>query len=276
MTVHSAPSKVDVLIIGAGPAGVMWANTLVPRRCKRSHRGPTSYGLGDRLLRKDCRVYMATFYEPSENGGIKLSRRAPDITAPSARYPFELALRQRAIESIFLDSMKTRGAEVQRSTRPIEIELSNDAAELADPTSYPVKVTLGRLSPNGTVHHEVVHAKFVLCADGAHSWVRNAFGIAMDLVLTGDFNAPIQTQKIQALEKSLEQPESFLNQYPRERVLLDDTDVSGTIGGKGYAYYGIPDEGALVVVRPDGYIVMITPLDGSGEINKYFARFMNA
>ncbi|KAI6149433.1 FAD binding domain-containing protein [Pisolithus tinctorius] len=183
-----------------------------------------SYGLGDRLLRKDCRVYMATFYEPSENGGIKLSRRAPDITAPSARYPFELALRQRAIESIFLDSMKTRGAEVQRSTRPIEIELSNDAAELADPTSYPVKVTLGRLSPNGTVHHEVVHAKFVLCADGAHSWVRNAFGIAMDLVLTGDFNAPIQTQKIQALEKSLEQPESFLNQYPRER--FDITTIS--------------------------------------------------
>ncbi|KAI6164664.1 thioredoxin-like protein [Pisolithus thermaeus] len=114
-----------------------------------------------------------------------------------------------------------------------------------------------------------------------------------------------KTQKVEGLVKSLEQPDSFLNKYSRERfdiitiskgnklefdyheipqllrphwsmVFLDDTDVSGTIGGEGYAYYGIPDEGALVVVRPNGYITMIAPLDGADEINKYFAGFMNA
>lgn len=599
MTVQSAESKVDVLIVGAGPAGVMCANALslagvnvriVDKRDAKVATGQAdgiaprttevfqSYGLADRLLREGCRVYMAAFYNPNETGGIELSNRAPDVTAPSARYPFELALHQGAIEAIFLDSMKTRGVEVQRSTRPTGIELSTDAAELVDPTSYPVKVTLECLSLDGTAHHEVVHAKFVLGADGAHSWVRNAFGITMDgeqtdfiwgvldmvpdtdfpdirnkslihsnngscllvpreaeririyiqiadtdvcdpktgrvdkdrmspeqllkvaqkslipytlnptnginwwtlyiigqrvaskfsvhnrvfiagdachthspkagqgmnasmndshnlawklayvlrgwapisilstyeserrkyaldliafdkiyatlfsgkpvtkenvngvsheqflktyqtfggftsgigvhydrsvlvsenahptlvrnmvvgervapqnfvgaadstpynlqdllpsdfrfklLVFTGDFNEPIQTRKVEGLVKSLERPESFLNKYPRERfdittiskgnklefdylkvpqllrphwskVLLDDTDVSGTIGGKGYAYYGIPDEGALVVVRPDGYITMITPLDGADEINKYFAGFMNA
>ncbi|KAI6114791.1 thioredoxin-like protein [Pisolithus croceorrhizus] len=126
------------------------------------------------------------------------------------------------------------------------------------------------------------------------------------LVIDGHTNpANTMTQKVEGLVKSLEQPDSFLNKYSRERfdiitiskgnklefdyheipqllrphwsmVFLDDTDVSGTIGGEGYAYYGIPDEGALVVVRPNGYITMIAPLDGADEINKYFAGFMNA
>lgn len=57
-------------------------------------------------------------------------------------------------------------------------------------------------------------------------------------------------------------------------MLIDDTDVTGTVGGRGYAYYGVADEGAIVVVRPDGYIGTIVPLDGVTEIDDYFARFM--
>ncbi|KIJ58300.1 hypothetical protein HYDPIDRAFT_34305 [Hydnomerulius pinastri MD-312] len=64
---------------------------------------------------------------------------------------------------------------------PASIELSSDEAELADSTSYPVKVTLERLEqPDGEPHEEIVHAKFVLGADGAHSWVRKTFDITMD------------------------------------------------------------------------------------------------
>lgn len=36
--------------------------------------------------------------------------------------------------------MKLLGVEVERSTIPTHIELSTEEAELADPTSYPVKV----------------------------------------------------------------------------------------------------------------------------------------
>ena len=37
--------------------------------------------------------------------------------------------------------MKSLGVEVERSTFPTDIELSTDEAELADPTSHPVKVS---------------------------------------------------------------------------------------------------------------------------------------
>ncbi|KAG9313144.1 putative monooxygenase [Chiua virens] len=195
-------SEVDVLIIGAGPAGLMCANALanarvnvriVDKRPAQVAAGQAdgisprtvevfqSYGIGERLLREGCQVHMAAFYDPGPNGGIQLSNRAPDVTAPSARYPFELALHQGGIESIFLDSMKSLGVEVERSTMPTAIELSTDEAELANPTSHPVKVTLERLEgPDGESHEEIVRAKFVLGADGAHSWVRKTFNISMD------------------------------------------------------------------------------------------------
>jgi len=125
-------------------------------------------------------VHLAAFYNPGPNGGIIRTGRAPDVTAPTARYPFELALHQAGIESIFLDSMKNLGVEVERSTVPTKIELSSDEALLNDPQSYPVRVTLDHLETTEGPTTEVVKAKYVLGADGAHSWVRRTFDISMD------------------------------------------------------------------------------------------------
>jgi phenol 2-monooxygenase (NADPH) len=59
------------------------------------------------------------------------------------------------------------------------------------------------------------------------------------------------------------------------RVLLDDTDVTGTYGGKIHERYGISrTAGAIVVVRPDGYVGTIAPLDGLTALDAYFAGFM--
>lgn len=61
----------------------------------------------------------------------------------------------------------------------------------------------------------------------------------------------------------------------RYRVLLDDTDITGTHGGKIYEQYGISrSAGALVVVRPDGYIGTVAPLDEPAALDAYFAGFM--
>jgi len=59
------------------------------------------------------------------------------------------------------------------------------------------------------------------------------------------------------------------------RAFLDDTDYTGRLGGKAYATYGIGTSGAVVVVRPDGYVGMIAPLNGVEDLSEYFTSFLN-
>ena len=62
------------------------------------------------------------------------------------------------------------------------------------------------------------------------------------------------------------------------RILIDDVDVTGKTGGDGYKNYGIGPEGAIVVVRPDGYVGLVGPFDlhGVSELGDYFKAFMKA
>ena len=78
--------------------------------------------------------------------------------------------------------MRERGLEVDRPIVPTEIKLNDDPKALADPQSHPVKITLKHLEDEST---EIVHAKYVLGADGAHSWVRREIGVTMDGEQTG-------------------------------------------------------------------------------------------
>ncbi|CAL1714087.1 unnamed protein product [Somion occarium] len=194
-------SKVDVLVLGAGPAGLMCAQGLkragvnvriIDKRPKKVAAGQAdgvqprtievlqSYGLAERLLREGNQMHMVAFYNPSPNGGIERTGRTADITAPSARYPFEVTLHQGAIEAIFLDSMRELGLEVDRPIIPTALELSHDENELRDPQSYPVTLKHLDFGSEGQDDTEIVYAKFVVGADGAHSWVRKTLGIIMD------------------------------------------------------------------------------------------------
>ncbi|KAJ2983175.1 hypothetical protein NUW54_g10662 [Trametes sanguinea] len=139
-------SEVDVLIIGAGPAGVMCANALamagvnvriIDQRPAKVAAGQAdgiqprtievlqSYGLGERLLREGNQMHMAAFYNPSPSGGIEVNRVAM------------VTLHQGAIEAIFLDSMKAHGVSVERPIAPTSIELSQSEEELKDPNAIP-------------------------------------------------------------------------------------------------------------------------------------------
>ena len=47
------------------------------------------------------------------------------------------------------------------------------------------------------------------------------------------------------------------------------------VGGGGYDAYGIDkQEGAIVVVRPDGHVGMVAPFEHLEDITGYFASFM--
>ncbi|KIK04558.1 hypothetical protein K443DRAFT_92950 [Laccaria amethystina LaAM-08-1] len=199
-------SNVDVLIIGAGPAGLMAAHALaksgvnvriVDQRPDKVAAGQAdgiqprtieSYDLAERLLREGNQVHMAAFYNPSASGGIALTDRVRDVAAPSARFPFEVTLHQGAIEAIFLDSMESLGVKVCRPLTPTSIQVSENDDQLKDVNSHPVRVSfiLGRvvlrnLSPlDDHEESEIVHAKFVIGADGAHSWVRKTLSLTLD------------------------------------------------------------------------------------------------
>ncbi|KAI9464679.1 FAD binding domain-containing protein [Boletus coccyginus] len=76
--------------------------------------------------------------------------------------------------------MRDHGVKVERPSRPIDIEISENTDELSSPSSYPVKVTVERLDTTDEESKtEIIHAKFIVGADGAHSWVRSALGIEM-------------------------------------------------------------------------------------------------
>ncbi|KAI0738708.1 FAD binding domain-containing protein [Daedaleopsis nitida] len=200
-----ADNNVDVLIIGAGPAGLMCANALARAGVKvriidkrsvgvaagqadgiqpRTTEVLQSYGLADSIIREGGHFYRAAFYNPGPDGGIVRSDRTPAIASPTARYPYLITRHQGGIESLFHSSMEPMGLFVQRSTIPTGIEISQDESVLNDPRAYPVKVTLKRLDREEN-EIEVVKAKFVVGCDGAHSWVRNTLGIKLDGDQTG-------------------------------------------------------------------------------------------
>ncbi|KIM55982.1 hypothetical protein SCLCIDRAFT_133449 [Scleroderma citrinum Foug A] len=211
MSSRTPESFIDVLVIGAGPAGLMCSNALAsagdiklrvidqrPAKVAVGHSDGTqprtievlqSYGLAERLLREGNQIHMSAFYNPNPNGGIeasiqrpRLSCRAPDVTAPTARYPFEVTVHQGIVENIFIDSMMLHGLRIDRPVKPCAIEFPHDRP------SHPIKVTLERLdAATDEEKAEIIYAKYVVGTDGAHSWVRQSLGITMDGEQTGGF-----------------------------------------------------------------------------------------
>ncbi|KAG1771531.1 FAD binding domain-containing protein [Suillus occidentalis] len=195
-------SRVDVLIIGAGPSGLMCANALAVAGVDfriidnrpigvaagqadgiqpRTIEVLQSYDLAEPLLKEGAQMHLCAFYNPGPDGGIERTGRAADVTAPTARYPFKITIAQASIEALFIESLKSQGISVDRPIVPSSLEISQDPEELLDPSAYPVKVVLDHILPSGTTtEQEIVHAKFVLGADGAHSWVRKTLGFTMD------------------------------------------------------------------------------------------------
>ena len=62
-----------------------------------------------------------------------------------------------------------------------------------------------------------------------------------------------------------------------DSVFIDQQNVviNGATGGTAYATYGISRNGAIVVVRPDGYVGTVAPLDNPQHVDQYFGAFIN-
>lgn len=211
----SPETSVDVLVIGAGPAGLMAAFNLaqaglnvriIDQKSSRLLKGQAdvlhprgteileSLDLGTQVMAGENRAYYFTTYKDSPNGDIVRVSRRDGRAGVESRFRYLLVNAQSTIEGVFRDAMGSgdkiirgltftpdvelivpRKVAVEHNIRPTRLSVSDDLTTLSDSTSYPATVILEH--SNG--ESETVQAKYVLGCDGAHSWTRTQLGINM-------------------------------------------------------------------------------------------------
>ncbi|GLA50759.1 hypothetical protein AnigIFM63604_007074 [Aspergillus niger] len=206
MAPNSSPTQTDLLIIGAGPAGLMaacWASQYTnmttriidkhPSRTATGHADGIqsrtleileSFGLVDPIVRKGVQHAEMCFWGYDKNaGGITRQKMDPAQTDKS-RYNMVL-LNQGMIEQIILDYL-----ELEREKR-VEVEYAKQAKtlEILKEDEYPIVVGVKRVGLDGANGHcdqvETIRARYVIGCDGARSWVREQLQVPMR-VCSGD------------------------------------------------------------------------------------------
>ncbi|ATY67381.1 FAD monooxygenase [Cordyceps militaris] len=233
-------SHVDVLIIGAGPAGLMMAawmakcginSRIIDKRNTKVFNGQAdglqcrtleimdSLGFGHRAWRESNHMLEVCMWNPDEAGILRRSDRMADTTPGLSRFQ-QAVLHQGRIERFFLDAIEEcSDIRVERGVLPTSLTIDEVAVE--DQAAYPVAVELrhlteeeatpkqsasarngecirdglfrsnlarddtddllaaGKLNEKANTE-EIVHAKYVLGADGAHSWTRQQIGLTLE------------------------------------------------------------------------------------------------
>ncbi|KAG9672414.1 phenol 2-monooxygenase, partial [Aureobasidium melanogenum] len=212
-------SEVDLLIIGAGPAGLMaaaWASRcklktkIIDEKDARVRTGQAdglhcrtleimdSFGsspsIAHEILGQACVIKEISSWNPKEGQQEHIERsesvRSGEEDLPGSRYP-QVSLSQGSVEQAFLNFLERDGdsVRVERNLTPMKLHV--EEARVEDHDAYPVEVHLRKLakderagSPDSTTSEktatEIVRAKYVLGTDGAHSWTRKALGLQME------------------------------------------------------------------------------------------------
>jgi len=188
------PDRVDVLIVGAGPAGMIAAAQLsqfpgvvtriVDRRAsrlevgladgmqKRSLETFDAFGFADALMAEACHITETAFWRPGPDAPDRIQRvsRLDEDPHGVSEYPHLTVNHARVLDYFaeFMGNAPTRmkpdyGLEFQG----LEIEHAGD---------YPVAVRLVHTAGPRTGQERIVHARYVIGSDGAHSGVRKALG----------------------------------------------------------------------------------------------------
>ncbi|KAF7620889.1 2-polyprenyl-6-methoxyphenol hydroxylase [Aspergillus flavus] len=197
-------SYTDLLIIGAGPAGLMaacWASQyaittqLIDLKSERTAAGHAdginsrtmeildSFGLADTVLRQAAGNMDAAYWGPNEKtGNIRRIKHQPSQTQELSRFD-QMLLNQGAIEQILIDYLVSKGrVHVERERKAEELELPCHSDKKSD-EEYPVHVRV--VSANGDDgqpdNAEVIHARYVIACDGTRSWTSAQLKIDSDV-----------------------------------------------------------------------------------------------
>ena len=194
--IDELPEKVDVLIVGCGPAGLTLAAQLaafpdITTRIVEQKDGPLELGQADgiacrtmemfeafnfseRVLKEACWINEVTFWKPDAKQRDKIIRhgRVQDTEDGLSEFP-HVVLNQARVHDFYLDVMRNspNRLEPNYSRRLLDVE-----SDPADKTDYPVTVRLERTDPEHAGQVETVKARYVVGCDGARSAVRKSIG----------------------------------------------------------------------------------------------------
>lgn len=196
---NKLPQEVDVLIVGAGPAGQLLGAQLaqfpdittriIESKPGRLEQGQAdglqcrsieifeAFGFSEKVLKEAYWVNETTFWSPAEDGkGLRRSGRIRDTEEGLSEFP-HVILNQARLHDFWLEAMK-------RSPTRLEPSYSRQLIALGVPNSpAPVEVIIERLDDQHLGDRENIRARFVVGCDGARSLVRRTLGIEMK----GDF-----------------------------------------------------------------------------------------
>ena len=194
----SLPDKVDVLIVGSGPAGTLLAAQLssfpcISTRLIERREGPLqvgqadgvacrtvemieAFGLGQKLIREAYWVNETVFWRPSKQDRRRIERtgRIQDTEDGLSEMP-HVIVNQARLQQYLLEYMR------QSPTRlEVNYGLEFVTLEVEPEGEHPVVISLRDVASGA---HSTVRAKYVVGCDGARSRVRDAIGA----VPRGDF-----------------------------------------------------------------------------------------
>lgn len=162
-------SKCDVLIVGAGPSGLMLAawmsrcgisTRIVDKRSSKIFAGQAdglqirsleifdSFGFADRAWKEANHMIEMCMWNPGEDGEIRRSDRVPDVPVGLSRFQ-QIVLHQGRIERFFLDHIRKHSKGtigVERGVMPESLHIEEKDCGRHEEGNYPIKVQLRHLS----------------------------------------------------------------------------------------------------------------------------------
>ena len=189
------PDKVDVLIVGCGPAGLTLAAQLsafpdINTRIVEAKPGPiekgqadglnvrsmemfTAFGFADKVKQETYWVNETTFWtpDPANPANIRRVGRVQDVADDQSEMPHTL-MNQARVHELYLEHMLNSPSRLQPdyslAVKDVQIDTSSD--------DHPVTVTLERTDEARLGEQVTVRANYVVGCDGARSQVRTAIG----------------------------------------------------------------------------------------------------
>ncbi|KAH8425157.1 uncharacterized protein LDX57_002906 [Aspergillus melleus] len=197
----SQGSNVDLLIVGAGPAGLMAAccaaqysmsTRIIDEKETRTQTGHgdgfqtrtleilDSFGLAEDILKQSTPESESSYWMAEKKpGNIQRVKTEKSNSGQDSRFTKAL-LNQGATEQVLLDYLEQKqNVHVERSKQAKTLDFKDLSAKI----SFPVSVGIRRLTVDGSDASnqlEVINARYVVACDGAHSWTRDQLGVSTE------------------------------------------------------------------------------------------------